>query len=267
MQDEDCSEQTCRQPCPKLRASCGHPCGVPCHAGRECPVSSCGSKVLLTCRCGSRQEQVPCSMKDKKVSVAILAMKQSSEINLSELSKKELQCNENCAQLERNRRMASALDIPNPDLLFELSTTQYSEFLKTLAKKDPVFIAEIERALHDLVEATKECKQERTRSHIFKPMKRDQRQAVHELAELYSCTTVSYDAEPQRNVVAMAHKGKACLPQQTLTSYIRNQQYRRAPMPIPVNASTTDLKLKAQADLQSTTVVKQENRVDYFEMT
>jgi len=26
-------------------------------------------------------------------------------------------------------------------------------------------------------------------------------------------------------------------------------------------------RLKAQADLQSTTVVKQENRVDYFEMT
>lgn len=45
-----------------------------------------------------------------------------------------------------------------------------------------------------------------TRSHVFPPMKRKQRQAVHELAELYGCGTISYDDEPQRNVVATAQK-------------------------------------------------------------
>lgn len=44
------------------------------------------------------------------------------------------------------------------------------------------------------------------RSHVFKPMKKDQRQAIHELAEFYGCGSVSYDDEPHRNVVAMAHR-------------------------------------------------------------
>lgn len=44
------------------------------------------------------------------------------------------------------------------------------------------------------------------RTHVFPPMKKSERQAVHELAEFFSCGTISYDEEPQRNVVAMAHK-------------------------------------------------------------
>ena len=41
---------------------------------------------------------------------------------------------------------------------------------------------------------------------MFKPMKREHRQVIHELAEHYGCGTISYDEEPQRNVVAMAHR-------------------------------------------------------------
>lgn len=33
-----------------------------------------------------------------------------------------------------------------------------------------------------------------------------QRRVVHELAEFYGCETQSYDQEPNKNVVATAHK-------------------------------------------------------------
>ena len=41
---------------------------------------------------------------------------------------------------------------------------------------------------------------------MFPAMKREQRKMIHELAEFYNCSSVSYDEEPQRNVVASAHK-------------------------------------------------------------
>lgn len=45
-----------------------------------------------------------------------------------------------------------------------------------------------------------------SRSYAFPSMNREQRRAVHELAEAYGCETQSYDYEPNKNVVATAHR-------------------------------------------------------------
>ena len=44
------------------------------------------------------------------------------------------------------------------------------------------------------------------RSHSFSHGNRDQRRAIHELAEFYGCETQSYDYEPKKNVVATAQR-------------------------------------------------------------
>jgi len=212
-------------------------------------------------------------MTAKRLSSSAFAVKMkelNSGVNISELmnavEKKQLECDEDCAQSERNRRMASALEIINPEILQDLAAPQFSEFLTSLARMSPAFIADIEKALCDLVKSAQQSKQD-MRSHVFPPMRRKQRQAVHELAELYGCGTISYDEEPQRNVVAMAHKGKCELPSQTLTAYIKCERHPRPPVPMPVNANEQQIRMKSQETLLSTEVKTTEPKIDYFDMT
>ena len=45
-----------------------------------------------------------------------------------------LECDAECALIERNRRLALALEIKNPDLGNKLGTPSFSDFLKDFAK-------------------------------------------------------------------------------------------------------------------------------------
>lgn len=45
-----------------------------------------------------------------------------------------LECDAECALIERNRRLALALEIKNPDLSNKLGTPSFSDFLKDFAK-------------------------------------------------------------------------------------------------------------------------------------
>ena len=70
----------------------------------------------------------------------------------------KVDCNEECAKLERNRRVALALQIENPDMSAKLVGPKYSEFLKELAKKDPSFCGMVHDKLTELVNLAKESK-------------------------------------------------------------------------------------------------------------
>ena len=70
--------------------------------------------------------------------------------------KTKLECNENCSRIERNRRLALALQIENPELTNKLAPPKYSDTLKEIAKKDPNFVRSIHRNLEDLVKLAKE---------------------------------------------------------------------------------------------------------------
>jgi len=45
-----------------------------------------------------------------------------------------LECNEECGLIERNRRLALALEIQNPDLSAKLGSPSYSDFLREYAR-------------------------------------------------------------------------------------------------------------------------------------
>ncbi|XP_063423020.1 transcriptional repressor NF-X1-like [Mytilus trossulus] len=265
----DCQKEgdNCIQPCRIKRKDCNHICGVPCHFGSPCPQTPCKAEVLLICKCGNKEAKVPClsgaahdTAEYQKLTVQSLAgsLHSGQPVDISQLGKKklkrQLECDAECAVMERNRRMALALEIRNPDIAAKLGNPTYTDFLKDYAKQNPHFVSSIEKALSELVKSAKQSKQAH-RSNSFSPGNRDQRRAIHELAECYGCETQSYDYEPKKNVVATAYRDKCWLPSVTLTSYVQRELHPKAPLPIPHVHSEAALKQSAKAARQSTDVL------------
>lgn len=248
-----CASDTfkCMQPCPRVRPQCGHPCGMPCHDG-DCPPHTCKATVAVTCHCSNRSGTMTCAENllafQRLMSSAMAskhhAVEQGQTVDISDIAKDgglnkncTLDCNDECTQIERNRRFALALQIQNPELTSKLKPPVYSDFLKEQTRQNGAFVASVFSKLTDLVQSAKQSKQ-RSRSHAFPTMKSDHRRAVHELAEFFGCETQSYDDEPKKNVVATAFKDKSWLPSTSIMTVVQKEsggtrQAGKAPPPIP----------------------------------
>ncbi|XP_062235425.1 transcriptional repressor NF-X1 [Platichthys flesus] len=274
----DClAEGSCQQPCTLPRPDCGHPCAVPCHKGSSCPRSTCTAKVPLQCDCGRRKEKVICQEATNSYQryTAISMASKLSDMQLGEsmdigplLTKKELkqtrlECDLECATLERNRRLAEALQIDSTSDPFNVrSPSVYSDSLKDDARKDLRFVTDVEEEIKNLVELVNKGKQPK-RSHCFPPMNREHRKIIHELSEVYAVESVSYDSEPKRNVVITAQKGKSTCPNSTLTSLIDRESASRAPPPI---AHIKQHSSKVTSGASWSKMVKEEPVIDYFDV-
>ncbi|CAG5121642.1 unnamed protein product [Candidula unifasciata] len=293
----DCLEDgaVCTQLCEKIRLACGHPCGAPCHLG-PCPDAACKTEITITCPCGQRAAKALCSIggdhsaelaQFQRLSVQTIAESGGQSVDLSQFtqtkkSNKRLDCDTNCGIIERNRRLALALEIKNPDINAKLGNPTFTEFLKDYAKKNPKFALSVEKSLTDLVQSAKQSAQP-NRSHAFQSMNREQRRFVHELAEFYGCQTQSYDYEPVKNVVATATKDKCWLPNVTLSQHALKDQLPKLPPPISTfktqGVTFTVLEKKkttgqdapstsrAWGDVAAASSTKQEPVVDYFDFT
>ncbi|XP_033761970.1 transcriptional repressor NF-X1-like [Pecten maximus] len=269
----ECQEdgKSCVQPCTTPRSVCGHPCGVPCHSGQDCPAVPCKAEIIIKCPCGRKTARQFCMAggltpeleEYQKITVQTLASTVGSgqSVDISNLtsaakkvSKRQLECDGECAIMERNRRMALVLEIKNPDLSSKLGNPSYNDFLKEYARTNPQNVASIDKAFSSLVQNAKGSKHPH-RSHQFPPMNRDQRRVVHELAEFYGCNTQSYDTEPKKNVVATAYKEKCWLPSVTLTALIQRELHPKAPTPIPHVHDEEALRKSASAAKQSTSLL------------
>lgn len=239
------SGEACEQPCPKPRPNCGHPCAEPCHRG-PCASAPCKATVTIACACGHRSERVSCGEGGpayNQLSASVLATKiqgiqlgESVDIGevmaLSRTKPSKLECNEECAVFERNRRLATALHIQNADLSNRAGPPSYSEFLKEEARKNPSSVTSAYQKLTELVQTAKQSKQ-KCRSHSFPSMTREQRRMIHELAEFFGCETQSYDCEPYRNVVVTAYKDKCHIPCTSLMSVVQRETgQRKGPAPV-----------------------------------
>jgi len=240
---------TCTQPCPVVRTECTHPCNVPCHEG-PCPTVSCKEKVKVQCQCGQRTATVSCEEQQsayKKMATGLLAAKmtalQSGECvdfkdllggggsNGTAAKTKSLECNEECALVERNRRLALALQISNPNP--KPGAPRYPDSLKDWAKKDARFTQMVHDKLFELVQLAKQTLGKmRSRSYSFDPMNRDKRQFIHEYSVFFGCESASYDEEPKRNVVATAYGETSFLPAVSVVDVARREMGQRK-MPAP----------------------------------
>ncbi|XP_062586553.1 LOW QUALITY PROTEIN: transcriptional repressor NF-X1-like [Saccostrea cucullata] len=258
--------EKCKQPCQIKRENCDHPCANPCHYGNPCPANPCKAKVKIKCSCGNREATVSCQSLDspefKSMQTLATPLGSGQSVDISHLTsqkkarkQKVLECDADCALIERNRRLALALEIKNPDLQAKLGSPSYSEFLRDFTKKNLHIVSSVEKSFNDLVQNAKKAKQA-YRSHSFPSMNRDQRRLIHELAECYGCETQSYDYEPNKNVVATAYKDKCWLPTVTLTAYVQREMHPKAPTPIPHRHNETEIRESALAAKQSFEVLK-----------
>ncbi|KAG2458454.1 transcriptional repressor NF-X1 [Polypterus senegalus] len=272
------SEESCRQPCCIIRQECGHPCASPCHPQTPCPKTTCSAKVELQCDCGRRRETMICSEAShtyQKIAAIAMAsrlsdMQLGDSVEISQLiTKKEkkqsrLQCDEECSLLERNRRLAEALNIDQNSNPFSsrTSTSKYSDTLKEDARKDTKFVSEIEEEMKNLIEQANKGKQPK-RSHCFPPMNREHRKLIHDLAEAYGIESVSYDSEPKRNVVITAIRGKSSCPNCSLTETLQREAAMKPPPPIP-HHKQQGAKVGSFSSMQKP--AKEEPLIDYFDV-
>lgn len=249
---------SCVQPCDQLRNVCGHKCAVPCHFGSGCPAVPCEAKVTVHCKCGNRSEVFPClqggdqmavTKAFQRIATETLANKmkdlQSGQcVDVSRIVKaddkhpRQLDCNDDCAIYERNKRLAEALDIENPDLSQHGGKIRYSPFLVAEAKQRLDFLKSVEDAFENLVQTTLKLSVSQ-RSHSFSSMNSNQRRLIHELAVFYNCSSQSYDREPKRNTVITATKGSH-LPNVKLSTQIEREIKPPAPRLIPFLPSRVD---------------------------
>ncbi|XP_011297749.1 protein shuttle craft [Fopius arisanus] len=284
--------QVCVQPCTTPREMCGHPCAANCHEGK-CPDTPCKENVKVTCTCGHRTTTRVCAENSKeyqRIASGILASKMADmqlghSVDLEEVfgqgAKKQnqlktLPCNDECALIERNRKLALGLQIVNPDLSGKLMP-RYSEHMKAWAKKDPHFCQIIHEKLSELVQLAKTSKH-KSRSYSFDSMNRDKRQFVHESCEHFGCKSQAYDQEPKRNVVATAVKDKCWLPSYSLLEMVQRENgQRKVPRPMLNTARTNTLTSRTSEVLPSTAKMSQklqptvssskspEPEIDYFD--
>lgn len=144
---------------------------------------------------------------------------------------KSLECNEECALVERNRRLALALQIKNPNP--KPGAPRYPELLKEWVKKDTRFTQMVHDKISELVQLAKQSVGKmKSRSYSFDPMNRDKRQFIHEYCVFFGCESVSYDEEPKRNVVVTAYGETSFLPAVGVLDVTRREMGQRK-MPAP----------------------------------
>ncbi|KAH7072924.1 hypothetical protein BKA63DRAFT_53784 [Paraphoma chrysanthemicola] len=210
-------EEPCRQPCGKELSACGHPCMAPCHFPSICKEEKpCQHKIFVTCECQRIKQETKC------------AASKSNDGN----SKKSLKCDEECARLERNHKLALALNV-DPD--HQSDHIPYSTETLNMYQQNSTWAAAQEKQLR-LFAADPEAKRFR-----FAPMKSNQRAFIHYLAEDFGFDTESMDPEPHRHVALFKTPRFVMAPMKTLAECARTRQIQR---PVPTPAPTTVLRPK-----------------------
>ncbi|CAO3647600.1 unnamed protein product [Cunninghamella blakesleeana] len=227
--DGDCltEGQSCSQNCTLTRISCGHPCLTTCHGSSPCPETDpCPARIRATCDCGQNTMTIPCN---------------SSATTSG--SNQKLDCNDFCAKIERNRRLASALDIQREDV------THISDDLQTMLKSEGVTLQQL--STDDLgyyddslrsfyMENASWCKQMEKQlidftnhpdqqSLHFKPMRPAFRRFLHRYSIHFNISTEAMDPEPYRSVCLRKNLGQPRIPPILLSKAIHDPKLMAPP--------------------------------------
>lgn len=198
----------CTQPCGRKKTVCHHNCSDACHAPYPCKeLNPCEAKTFITCECQHQKQAVKC-----------LASK-TSDGN----SKKTLDCSDECLKLQRNARLAAALDI-DPATHTD-NHIPYSTQTLEMFRENTKFCQQYEREFRLFAGDEKE---KRLR---FKPMKPEQRAFLHSLAEDFGLDSESEDPEPHRHVCVFKTPRFVSAPMKTLAQCVKIKPAEPAPAP------------------------------------
>lgn len=136
----------------------------------------CQEKLTITCPCGQRKKETRCLTNNANPSP----------------SYQRIECDDECRRVDRNRRLAEALNIdPNSELTDHIP---YADVTLKLFKEFGPWAEDIERRFRVFA-------QDEERSIRFPPMPNSKRQFLHVLAEDFRLESHSEDVEPHRHVV------------------------------------------------------------------
>lgn len=215
-------DEACSQVCGGTR-SCGHPCQRKCHEG-PCPEDDpCSARVKASCKCGQNTIEIPCN-----------ATATSSG------SKKDLECNDFCAKVLRNRRLALAFDIkrddnnasplassPNgasePKTLSSDDLGYYDDTLREFYLDNSSWCRHMENSMIEFVQDTTK------KSLHLKPMRSEYRRFIHRYAVHFNLSTEAIDMEPKRSVIIRKSIGPSRVPPILLSRAANNPSLNRAP--------------------------------------
>ena len=190
--------QYCQQACGKAKKACGHPCEEPCHAPSSCREDKpCPNKMFATCNCQHLKQEMKCNAS------------KTSEGN----SKKTLACDDECARLARNRKLALALNI-DPE-------THKDDHVPYSTDTLNIFREHIKWAQVQEREFRVFAGDENEKRLRFKPMLPHQRAFLHSLAEDFGLDSESMDPEPHRHVAIFKTPRFVMAPMKTLAECVR----------------------------------------------
>ncbi|KAF2876643.1 hypothetical protein BDV95DRAFT_561255 [Massariosphaeria phaeospora] len=208
----ECSEP-CRQTCGKELSICQHPCMAPCHSPVSCKEDKlCQQKVFITCECQRIKQEVRCNTS------------KTSNGNLG----KSLKCDDECARLERNHKLALALKVdPNSH---QSDHVPYTTETLSMYQENPTWATAQEKVLR-LFAANPDERRLR-----FKPMPAHQRAFLHSVAEDFGFDTESMDPEPHRHVSIFKTPRFVMAPMRTLAECARTRPSQRV---VPTTSKLT----------------------------
>ncbi|KAK1250317.1 hypothetical protein MKX08_010320 [Trichoderma sp. CBMAI-0020] len=186
---------------------------------KPCNESSpCTAKTVISCPCGHRHQEVKCL---------------TSSSNPTP-SRPELKCDDECLRLERNKRLAAALNIDPTS--HTNNHVPYSDTTLRLFKENSAWAETQEREFRVFSKSPSEARLR------YKPMPNHQRQFLHVLAEDYGLESKSEDIEPYRYVVVWKGSKFVSAPTKTLAQCVKIRETQaaeaaaansRAPTPPP----------------------------------
>ncbi|KAG8525249.1 uncharacterized protein KY384_008893 [Bacidia gigantensis] len=188
----------CLQQCGKTKKVCEHSCDDICHAPSSCKEDKpCQHKMYITCECQNLKQEVKCN----------------ASKNADGNSKKTLTCDDECARLARNHRLAEALNID-----IETHTDDHVPYSTETMK---LYRANINWAHAEEREMRIFAADEDEKRLRFKPGPPHQRAFLHALAEDFGFDSESIDPEPHRHILIFKTPRFVKAPMKTLAQCLR----------------------------------------------
>lgn len=157
-----------------------------------------------------------------------------------------IDCDAECAIQERNRRIAAALDIDQPNVSADVDVI-YPESVIRFALEKPQMTVYVETNLRRMVEQLNESDEKRL-EYKLDPMNKRERMFVHELSDLYSVYSTGRDIEPNRYLLLIADRGKSKIPPNSLVRMLRKNYGAKFANNEPLAAQLPSSRLRSIRD-------------------
>uniref|UniRef100_A0A1I7U956 R3H domain-containing protein n=1 Tax=Caenorhabditis tropicalis TaxID=1561998 RepID=A0A1I7U956_9PELO len=253
---DECEKEgeKCTKKCQAIRELCEHPCALPCHEDTPCEPSPCKAMVRVTCECGRIKKEAACCDVDKMIQTKF--DKEDGESSGGEEEKPGklkrsasfsqlncMKCDDECKKLERNRKVAEALevDIDEYGMNKLAPTISFPCYLKDMVRTNIDFVKNVEKILIDLVIQilSGEAYHDVFRAHL-PPMNIEKRRFVHEYANFFNISSESVDSPPKRSIVLTATRCKSHQPLILISDLVNYKGALKTPGPAVIRKDLMD---------------------------